>query len=238
MLTEDDFISQIDVGNDQIGPPDLAASVYLGWTSSPSRIYVGIETVDDVRIDEFEGAPVPPGRVWASDSVELRRIDGDRGGGKYNFFRENGQRLNHLTAQLYGTKALNPTGAFMFLSDRKAWVLDLPYSDAGGAVWGEAPTRSVIELMVTPYDSLDYRGPSFSVESTLSVGLIIGLDIVISDFDTVPGVYDGLHGLAEDPGAYIRADGFREFRLSPSPPNAPTTVESAGWGTVKTQQVP
>ena len=96
------------------------------------------------------------------------------------------------------------------------------------------PIRSVIELMVTPYDSLDYRGPSFSVESTLSVGRIIGLDIAISDFDTVPGIYDGFHGLAEDPGAWIKADGFREFRLSPSP-NAPTTVGSAGWGTVKTQ---
>ncbi len=177
LLTETNFISY-DIGKgDQIAPPDLATKIYLGWTASPSRIYIGIEILDDVRIDEFEGAPpVPPSRIWASDSVEMRidgdrggdpagrrplrddieiRTDGSRGGGRYNSFRENERVLNFRTAQRYLVKATLPTGAILFLPNEKAWALNLPYSNAGGIVRTEPPTRTVIEFVVTPFDSLD-----------------------------------------------------------------------------------
>ena len=245
-LTEVDFVSITGVSSEPIGGPNLRVNVYLGW--SGSRIYMGVERLDDVYINEYDEEQ---NVFWRHDGVELR-VDGDRSGGVYgsHMYQDCWMAVaeavarkswnciadryyKHRVAQAYQALVTPPAGVALGIDRHKEWVLGLPYSDAGGSTESSSPHRSIIEIMVTAFDSLDFRGPEHSTVSELSVGVVIGLDIVLPDFDRVPGDYDGYHSLSTELGSWRDAGLFREFILLPHPGALRTAISQTTWGLVK-----
>ena len=119
-----------------------------------------------------------------------------------------------------------------------------PYGDAGGGVFGEAPTISVIELYVTPYDRWGAWDEIEETEfSDLAAGQVIGFAIMVNDLDergfVVPWVpeamkpSDPVYGTETDIEK-VRADFFLDGILLPADTGAEgTAVESVSWGRIK-----
>ena len=207
-----------------MGPPDLAVNVYLGWSGTQNRLYAAIERLDDVYVNTYEGGDLS--NVWRHDSVEIM-VDGDHSGGWYSGFHENPcegfKRVAQLAdywdpcryfsgfqAQQYIGIASAPDGRLLGRqsSNPDDWETGLPYGDAGGFVEEGTPHRSVVEIMVTPFDELRWDTPEHSRESTLKVGRIIGLQVSIPDFDEEAGAYHGFSTLQGQPNTWRQADNF------------------------------
>ena len=204
-------------------PPDLAVNVYLGWSETQNRLYAAIERLDDVYVNTYEGGDLT--RLWRHDSVELM-VDGDHSGGPYNGFSHDcgGWKPVALLeapwdpctypysfqAQQYVGIAQSPDGRLLRIHEDRAndWVTVPPYADAGGFVEEGTPHRSVVEMMVTPFDELRWDDPEASLESALKVGKIIGLQVSIPDFDEEPSVYHGFSNLEGQINSWRQADSF------------------------------
>ena len=230
-LTESDFES-LEVGDGAlIGPPDLTANVYLGWSGTQNRLYVAIERVDDVYVNTYEGGDLTG--LWRHDSIEIM-VDGDHSGGQYNGFYYDDDcdggwkpvalladhwdpcryRSNFQAQQYFGIAAA-PDGRLLGCqaSGASDWVTVPPYGDAGGFVEEGLPHRSVVEIMVTPFDELRWDTPQHSRESVLKAGKIIGLQIAVPDFDTEAARYHGFSTLGGQTNAWRQADSFVDFLL-------------------------
>ncbi|NKB71021.1 MAG: hypothetical protein GKR89_28460 [Candidatus Latescibacteria bacterium] len=253
-LTEVDFGS-LDVGEGaSIGAPDLSAHIYLGWNKSQNRIYAAIERFDDLLINEYQATD--PQGIGAFDSIECM-VDGDHSGGQYANFNTlsltdcelsveqafadsvleadeldciRPQYFNHRHAQLYQGMVTPSLGGLLAIAEQsRVWANAIPYSDIGGFVDPVNPQRTVIELMVTPYDSLDTRGPAYSLESVLEIGKTIGFQFSLADFDS--GVYHGFHTLGGQADTWRDADTFVDGELLGTP--APTSMQGDSWGRIK-----
>ena len=234
---------------------DLQVEVYLGWTAAPPRVYVAVERYDDVHIvvdREIYGA-------LSSDGIHFS-IDADHSAGRYAWGLPLGDCalsiektiergtldciphlfFSHRHAQQY-LVPLPATGrspavflpAVEIEGFTMRWVEDEPFTAVGGIV-KESPNYSVLEFFVTPFDSLDIRGPAFSLPSELREGQIIGLEMSMVDFDE-PNVSqnESTSTLSGSSHVWFDADRFVDFRLL-GPPTSSTSVERATWGDVKT----
>ena len=225
-FTELDFQS-LNVGEGAaIGPPDLAVEVYLGWSGSQNRIYAAIERLDDVYVNTYEGGDLTG--IWRYDGFEIM-VDGDHSGGQYNGYSFDccgGFKLavpldwgpepcwdacrSNFSAQQYIGIAVAPDGRLLghLGSDANDWATLPPYGDAGGFLEEGVPHRSVVEMMLTPFDELRWEGPEYSRESVLKTGKIIGLQVSVPDFDEEAGKYRGFSTLEGQPNTWREADNF------------------------------
>ena len=219
-------------------PGALDFHIWLGWTPAErgNHVYLAIERVDDVYINEYEGGD--PGRIWQYDSVEFM-IDGDHSGGQYRGWPdlcwEDLRRIDNAQAQHYVAIAESPDDTHLgYLGAGTGWVIHPPYGDAGGAAWGTDPNISVIEMYVTPFDDCIWNDPEGSVVSTLEKGRIIGFHISVPDFDLEPRAYSAHATLSGQGATFKYAERFVDGLLVGAPPGTPpTSVPASSWADIK-----
>ena len=180
-------------------PSSLDFQIWLAWHDDPARIYLAFVGSDDVykntqdyNVDWFPSTK--DDFVWGMNDCLALAIDADHSGGEglpkgespsENLLRASGEtQYYEAIARAIGGPTLDDewtrigTGTF-------AWTVLPPYGAAGGAVVGEAPVISVIELYVTPFDRMGetWDSPEGSVISTLGPGQIIGFSVGVLDND-------------------------------------------------------
>ena len=257
VVTELDFVVLSYVTHEPTTPPralDLTFDGRLAWSADPSRIYAAFEIVDD----EYLESPHPdaaqgiyPNRF--GDVVSLG-VDGDSGGGQYAaihgwnhmgpgcpYYIERGEwekcveLFNGRIAQSWevyagpdGFSAWNGNITYWWERwDIDPWPLDRSLTAAAGRI--ETGVSTTIEMMVSPFDTMDFRGPEYSTPSRLSAGQTIAVGIQVTDHDHEEPAYLYLLGNPEYP--LYRAESFADAVLVPA--DRRTTVEETTWGRLK-----
>ena len=161
-------------------PSDLDFRIWLAWHDDPDRFYVAFVGADDLYQNDHDyGAFGVRQFIDTHDSITLT-IDGDHSGGP-GITATSGSPPGELNQQLlvgygqtqrYDAIARTVSGPTLysiidfFSTGALSWKLFPPYGDAGGGVFGEGPTISVIEFYVTPLDQWeawdDIEGSVFS----------------------------------------------------------------------------
>lgn len=195
-----------------------------------------MERTDDVFINDYADDLAD---AWRHDTVIGVQIDGDHSGGEYFFDASNCpdcteqeiKRRDQSQAQNYQA-ILTSTGAAQvgYLGAGGDWVNHPPYADAGGAIDPDGK-RSVLEFFVTPFDDLDASAPEASIPSQLRAGQIIGIDFVVSDFDTEPGAYHAYHTLTGQAHTWRYAQRLADARLIST--GIICAVEEDAWARIK-----
>jgi len=217
-LVTTDFFQDPTVGyGAQYDPADLDYRIWLGWNGNLGTIWMGMERIDNIYINEYAGGN--SGSLWRHDSIELM-LDGDHTGGDYtssaneNWTQEERDLNDNRTAQQYLAIGDTPDGRHVgYLGKGTEWVNALPYADGGGGSTGDGPTTTIIEFFVTPFDDLIWNSPEDSVPSPLFDGKIIGFQITAPDFDTAPLEYRAYHILSGQPETWRYAERFVDGRL-------------------------
>ena len=218
VLTGTDFFSDPGVGDGApYDPDDLSFNFRIGWHQQSGKLYIAVQRIDDVYINEYAGGDL--GNLWRYDSIEFM-IDGDHSGGDYSEAADpnwdaDEQMLNdNRTAQQYQAIADAPDGNHIgYQGAGGGWVNAPPYTDGAGASDASTPTSSVIEFYLTPFDDLLWNDPDASVPSDLAPDKIIGFNIAVPDFDTGPGAYHAFHTLTGQAQTWRYADRFVDGRL-------------------------
>lgn len=241
-LDHNDFINGMNGG--AADPGDLAVRIFLAWHHASQQVYVAVEFVDDQLVSE-------------ADYVSFR-IDGDHSGGHYCYCYAQDVEDSGLTegeikvhnqsqAQSYTVSAFAPHGSpeRIHLTHRGAasgWVTQPPWADMGGFRVGEAPTYSVVEVVLTPWDELHWSGPDASRPSRLEPGRIVGISMDMLDMD-VQGEGGDMSWYAlfpsESKNPVVWAEGFVDVELVPcrtgdcsEAPKA-SAVHADSWGRIK-----
>ena len=250
-----DFSSQNDAF-EALDPSDMDFRIWLGWHDDPDRLYVAFVSSDDVYTNNHDYEAIRGSlrdliRIY--DSITLA-IDGDHSGGKgcpYNCQTEDWREVRSRT-QRYEAISRTVSGPTLddsstrYATEEIAWTVLPPYGQGGGGVAGEAPTISVIEFYVTPFDHFASDDPDGSVVSDLAAGQVIGFAILVDDWDSfdrdngdnstwVPEAMN--RGDADDRDHEIRAgwaDFFLDGILLPAGAGPEdTAAESVSWGRIK-----
>ena len=250
-------------------PSSLDFQIWLAWHDDPARVYLAFVGSDDVykNTQDYSGDWFPSTKddfVWGLNDCLALAIDADHSGGagipkgdspSEDLLRASGEtQYYEAIARAIGGPTLddvwtrNVTGAF-------AWTVLPPYGDGGGAVVGEAPIISVIELYVTPFDRMGdaWDSPEGSVISTLRADRIIGFSVGVVDNDLLrtdgarpnfwipeaifSGGYSDVGFDEVHSNMWNRvANTFLDGLLLPEGKTAPvedTAVESVSWGRIK-----
>lgn len=227
-----------------IDPASLSFRIWLAWNYASQRLYVAIESVDDLYYNAYEG--VGEIREYSADAFELL-IDGDHSGGPFfpnsptgMYIGEN-ELLTYVQAQRYSVVAQAPDGSSLGLSHTKddLWLHHPPYMDQGGFVFDGLPSIIGIELYLTPWNQLVIKDSRQSVTSRLDPGSIIGIDVFVFDMDgsKQSDVKTAvLEGLANP----INASGFKDAQLIPCDYEdcskgvvGESAVQADSWGRIK-----
>ncbi len=236
-LVTTDFYQDPTVGEGaQYDPADLDYRIWVGWNGNSSTIYMAMERVDNVYINEYAGGDL--GQLWRHDAIEFM-LDGDHTGGDYtgsadeNWTDDEKLLNNNRTAQQYVAIADTPDGRHVGYQGAGAeWVNALPYADGGGGSVGEGPTTSIFEFYVTPFDDLIWNSPDDSQATNLVDGGIIGFQVSVPDFDIEPSNYRAFHTLSGQAATWRYAERFVDGRLVGAGGGG-TAVESDSWGRIK-----
>jgi len=219
----------------QYDPADLDYRIWLAWNENLNTIWMGMERIDDVYINEYTGGDL--GSLWQHDAIEFM-LDGDHTGGDYtgsadeNWTDEEKDLNNNRTAQQFVAIADAPDGRHVgYLGKGSDWVNAVPLADGGGGSIGDGPVTNIIEFYVTPFDDLIWNSPDDSVPSDLTDGKIIGLQISAQDFDTAPTEYRAFHTLSGQAATWRYAERFVDARLVCV--GGATAVEEDSWGRIK-----
>ena len=239
-LDHRDFLS---IFGEEVSPGDLAFRIYLAWHSGTQRLYMAIERIDDVYINSYEGGHLSSMGLY--DNVEFM-VDGDHSGGDFNarFFglatNEEIDLFKGSQAQLCRAISVSPDDRTLnCMGAARDWVSLPPYADAGGFQDGESPNTSGVELYVTAWDRLDWRGAEHSVPSALVAGKIIGFQLGVADFDTEPGDFKGFHTIYGADEVGFTADDFVDGELIPCDVEdcgevpGMSAVRRDSWGRIK-----
>ena len=212
-LTSGDFAVLPGVGDAApYNHSDLDFSIWLGWHGD--RVYVAIERVDDVYVNES-------GDISQQDHIEFM-TDGDHSGGSYLSPEES------YTAQQYVGIAEIDVGSRIQLGiTGLEWLEETPFSVSGGNTAGSNPSVSVLEFYVTPYDELTPSDPLDSLNaSVLANGQIIGFHMSVVDVDDSPGQIHAFHSLAGQQDTHESPDHWVDGLLvSAEPPGVPDPTE-------------
>ena len=181
-------------------PSSLDFQIWLAWHDDPARIYLAFLGSDDVykNTQDYNAEDWFPSTkddfVWGMNDCLALAIDANHSGGEglpkgespsEDLLRVFGEtQYYEAIARTIGGPNLDDewtrygTGTF-------AWTVLPPFGEAGGAVVGEAPVISVIELYVTPFDGMGetWDSPEGSVVSTLRADQVIGFSIGVLDND-------------------------------------------------------
>ena len=234
-LVTTDFFQDPTVGDGaQYDPADLDYRIWLAWNGNLGTIWMGMERIDNVYINEYAGGDL--GSLWQHDAIEFM-LDGDHTGGDYtgsadaNWTDEEKDLNNNRTAQQYVAIGDSPDGRHVgYLGKGTEWVNALPYADGGGGSTGESPTTTIIEFFVTPFDDLIWNSPDDSVASPLFDGKIIGFQISAQDMDEGVSDYRAFHTLSGQAATWRFAERFVDGRLVGT---GETAVEEDSWGRIK-----
>ena len=229
-------------------PADLDFRIWIGWHNATDRLFLAVERVDDVYVNQFDREKDLVRFMGFHDSYVQFLVDGDHSGGQFWLFDDdtpsNGQaQFYEALAEVFddGPKVnLAPTGNV----ESANWFYSPPYADGGGASYGENPNVSVTELYVTPYDRFAWSSPDDSEVSDLVAGKTIGFMIVIPDSDTdIPADWKSIHVLAgadfqfgpKSEVLFTFADDFADGLLVGADGKIPgdTAVENGSWGLIK-----
>ena len=218
-----DFSSQNDAF-EALDPSDLDFRIWLGWHDDPDRLYVAFVSSDDVYTNNHDYEAIRGSLrdlIDLNDSITLA-IEGDHSGGKgcpYNCQEEDSREVRRRT-QRYEAIARTVSGPTLddastrYITEKIAWTVLPPYGQGGGGVAGEAPTISVIEFYVTPFD----RFASMDVSSSW-------VPEAMNRGDADDRQYEIDH---------LWADYFLDGILLPAGAEPEdTAVESVSWGRIK-----
>ena len=234
-LVTTDFFQDPTVGDGaQYDPADLDYRIWLGWNGNLGTIWMGMERIDNVYINEYAGGNL--GSLWQHDGIEFM-LDGDHTGGDYtgsadgNWTDEERDLNNNRTAQHYVAIGDTPDGRHVgYLGRGSEWVNALPYADGGGGSTGDGPTTTITEFFVTPFDDLIWNSQEDSVPSPLFDGKIIGFNIAVPDFDTAPREYRAFHTLSGQAATWRYAERFVDGRLVSVGGDAGTAADDESSG--------
>ena len=112
--------------------------------------------------------------------------------------------------------------------DLDPWPMDSSFTAAAGRI--EPGVLTTIELMVAPFDTMDFRGPEYSTPSRLSAGQTIGLEIYVSDIDPEKPIT--FYYLGNPEIRWQFAERFADALLVPAA-DLGTGVERTTWGRLK-----
>ena len=222
------------------------------------NLYVAFVSSDDVYKNDHDYDAIRGSLrdfIDVNDSITLA-IDGDHSGGKgcpYNCQMEDLREVRSRN-QRYEAIARTVSGSTLddistrYITEKIAWTVLPPYGQGGGGVAGEAPTISVIEFYVTPFDRFSFDDPEGSVASDLAAGQVIGFAIMVNDWDSFDRADDMEVNSYWVPEAMNRGDaddrqheidaGWADFFLdgillpAGAEPEG-TAVESVSWGRIK-----
>ena len=230
------------------------------WRGPLNRagVFAAFDIVDDDPHVEVPGKTWP---AFNKVDYVAMGVDGDNGGGHYTNFEGMGsdcyfsfelygletedwpciphQYDNQRVAQLYEVFP-DPNGFSIWNedvarwpSDFDPWVLEGSITAAAARVESGVSTRTTIEVMVTPFDTLDFRGPEYSTPSRLAAGQTIGLVVFVLDADPEGDRPRHLYRLGDANQFHMsRAESFADALLVPAADRR-TTVEETTWGRLK-----
>ena len=240
--------------NSSHDPSDLDFQVWLAWHDDPARFYVAYVASDDQykNTHDYDEFSFDLNHIIVSHDSFTLTIDGDHSGGPgiTGSSSEETLRKSYGQTQSYHAIARTASGPTFngeyYGSKAKgfSWKVFPPYGEGGGGVFGEAPTISVIEFYVTPFDHWgEWDSVEESVVSDLAAGQVIGFAIAVHDWDD-----DKEYAVRWTPRAMlpssdplfdiwqIRADLFLDGLLLsayPEKSGEETAVESVSWGRIK-----
>ncbi len=228
----------------------MAFEVRLAWSAAPGRIFAAFDIVDD---DFLEGSS-----STSSDLVGIG-VDGDNRDGQFTHhytwgwgggcddldsvierqaWKQCPELYNQRIAQYYEVFP-DVDGSALLRNwdvsnqwerwDFDPWILEGSFTAAVGRVETGATARWTVEVMVTPFDDLDFRGREHSTPSRLTAGQTIGLEILVVDAHA-----DGLRHLyllGNPDYPYNYTERFAEVLLVPA--DRRTSVETRTWGRLK-----
>lgn len=227
-------------------PKSLDFSVRIGWVKGLNRLYFLYEAYDDY----WECAQ--PGLV--NDTFEIV-LDGDASGGplidkghKEFWTREHVGEMaavpdNRISADeanwaMHGVHAQNyhiftpALGKDWCMAwDAATWIKELPWSNAVCRYDGKPgqPGKLVLEFWVTPFDYAGPEGPERAVESVLREDKIIGLGLIVIDYDDPKSEKRrAFWNLSRKHTSYGDASELCAFRLMPLEPQFVPALE-ARW---------
>ncbi|MBT4498037.1 MAG: hypothetical protein HOC74_09970 [Gemmatimonadetes bacterium] len=236
----------------QYDPSDFGYRIWLGWNDSTNRIYIALEMVDDLYVNQYDPDKQLASSMGHHDSSLTFLIDGDHSGGQYHSgmtaeasyplgeTREERERLVDQQAQEYTAIAEVPRGSKVQLGRSHGdWYSSPPYADGGGTSFGESPTVSVTEFYVTPFDHLVKDNPEDSIVSELFPGKTIGFQIQLVDIDnegrfsgnTLTHDIDSSYNLPGEGLFVFFADFFVDGVLIGI--GKESVVQSSTWGQIK-----
>lgn len=225
---------------------DLAIRVFLAWHLDSQRLYMGVQTADDVVLNSYDG--LDPYLSVRYDSFQIF-VDGDHSGGAYERYSRDVTALSGWQAQRYGIVANAPPGDILELIGLQPGVsTQTEYARVHAWERASTPVITGIELYLTPWDALDNQDLSKSVPSKLRPDTIVGYNMIFFDHDestNTESIYS-LIGTYEVRGAgpFDSADGFADGLLIPcahadcSGTRPETAVGRSSWARVKASLVP
>ena len=202
-------------GRDRVlyDPADLDFRIWMGWHDATDRLFVAMERVDDIYVNEYQWN----GLGWTimmHDSSLQFRVDGDHSGGQYFYYEwevgTEGERLllhNGQAQTYYAIGEVLDDSPLVFLQPQGLhtdWFTNPPYAEGGGGTFGENPVITATEFYVTPFDQLVWDHPEESRVSDLYPGKIIGFLIQTYDYE-IGHNPESVHTLA-GPGFDLRID--------------------------------
>ena len=246
---------RFDISYDQLTPSNFDFRIWMGW-SQEGRIHVAGQFVDDSYINEYEPVDFRTSKLNGEfndfDSISLL-VDGDHTGGQYYFAASHGELEEELKknrqAQEYEAIASVPNGPMISLLGTTAgaigfdeleleelnWMVQPPFAQGGGGVYGENPTIWVSEFYVTCFDRLHHLNPEESVVSQLEQRRVVGFDLYVRDYDVEPRGSRALYYLTgPDWVDWSQADHFADgLLLGPDDDFGDSAVQSTSWARIK-----
>ena len=237
---------------DRHDPASLDFRIWMGWTPD-GRIHVAGQFVDDVYVNEYDPLEAPYWYPHVHDSVTLL-VDGDHTGGQFFWTQSHGDLeeavQTNRQAQFYENIAIAPSGPRVVLFNTSVgaigfdeidqpvdWMVQPPFAQGGGGVFGENPTIWVTEFYVTCFDLLDHLNPENSVVSELAERKVIGFDLLVRDYDTEPVGPHAFYQLKDPDDAEENAEGADFFvdglLLGPDDDFDNSAVQSTSWARIK-----
>ena len=149
----------------EAGPSNFDFRIWLGW-SKDGRIHCAGQFADDVHVTVSDHFDFFIHFMYRGDSIALL-VDGDHSGDKYLFSADEepleGPKKSNLQAQRYEAVSRVPVGPLVALPEANIdgawWMVEPPFAQGGGGVFGENPTFWSVEFFVTCFDRLNHLDP-------------------------------------------------------------------------------
>ncbi|PTX91420.1 PKD domain-containing protein [Opitutus sp. ER46] len=216
-------------------PANLAVKVRVGWVAGLNRLYFLYEATDNcldfadptLNCDTFEVIVDGDASGGPLLDVTHKEIATPRHVGEASVALD--PRIGPAEAHwaIHGVHAQNyhvftpAVGKDWCISwNAASWTKEFPWANAvcrHDAPAGK-PGKVVLEFWITPFDYAGPEGPQRAVESVLREGKIIGLGLIVIDYDKPIRGQRGFWNLSRHHTSYGDASELCAFRLMPIEP--------------------